>query len=578
MQVGAHAQEIDQVLNGRLTGRDDVVRDSWRRCVETWGLDPMRPSPVQVLTEGELRIHREQSERLIAIARSGLDQLFRQVAGQNYVLLLADAAGVTVDFFGDRRFEDDLRGAGLYLGSNWSEKLAGTCGVGSCIVTGEAVTIHQTDHFDLHHTPLSCTAAPIFDSSGHLSAVLDLSLLRSPQPKASQNLAMSLVTAAARRVEMANLMAMTRREWVLRFSASPEFLKVDPEAAVAVDDGGHITGMTHAAQRLLGQGRDILGQRIDRLVEIDLDYLPELMRGHPTEERVIRLADGRALFGHAIAPQNPRQPRAPGRALPGGLSSLAGADPGMQRILGQAARLALTAVPLLIAGETGTGKQKLARAIHMCGPAGRGFVVLDCAALDPASILALQDRKDQAGTLFLRGIDDVSPAGQAALLRLLHDSKLRVIASTRADLAAEVQSGSFRSDLYFRVAGAVLTLPPLRLRRDFDGLMDRLLRQSSSDGLRLSPAARAELRSRHWPGNLRELAATLQVAASLAEGPVIDITDLPDPVLRRGETGEDLESVLEACGWNMAQAARRMGVNRSTILRRAQRLGLSPRQ
>lgn len=579
MQDTDHVREIDRVLRGQLTGRDDFVSDSWRRCVETYGLDPARPSPAHIVTDSELRAHREQSERLIAIARSGLDALFRQVAGQNYVLLLADAKGVTVDFFGDRRFEDDLRAAGLYLGSNWDEQLAGTCGVGSCIVTGEAITIHQTDHFDLSHTPLSCTAAPIFDTSGHLAAVLDLSLLRSPQPKASQNLAMNLVCASARRVEMANLMAMTRRDWVLRLSVSPEFLEVDPEAAVALDGSGRIIGLTHAAQTLLGNGQPLLGQRLDRLMEVSVDDLPELMRGRPTEERVIRLHDGRALFGHAIAPQSPRVPRSTGAALPGGLSSLAGPDPAMQALLSRAARLARTRIPLLLAGETGTGKQRLARAIHMCDPDPRPFLSLDCAGAGPEAVATLRVQADKPGTLFLQGVDDLTQAAQAALLRLLTDCKLRVIASSRRDLAALTREGGFRDDLFFRIAATTLTLPPLRLRQDFDALLNRLLRQCNPDGLRLTPAARVELKSRDWPGNLRELASVLEVAVSLSEGATIDAGDLPDPVLAEApcdDPAEDLESVLDACGWNMARVARRLGVNRSTVLRRVQRLGLTP--
>lgn len=110
-----------------------------------------------------------------------------------------------------------LRSAGLYLGSEWSESRTGTCGVGSCISTGEAMTIHQTGHFDTTHTPLSCTAAPIFDTNGGLAAVLDISLLRSPQPKVSQNLALHLVTASARSIELANLMAQTHSDWCCAF-------------------------------------------------------------------------------------------------------------------------------------------------------------------------------------------------------------------------------------------------------------------------------------------------------------------------------------------------------------------------
>lgn len=225
-------------------------------------MDPTRNEPAHIVTDSEFRAHRDQADWMIGAARASLQSLFRQVAGQNYVLLLTDAKGVCVDFFGDDRFVDDLRGAGLYLGSNWSEELAGTCGVGACLYTGEPVTVHQDDHFGNAHTGLSCTSAPIYDSLGQLAAVLDISLLRSPSPKRSQGLAMSLVTSAARRVEMANLMAASRREWVLRFSSSPEFLDVDPEAAVSLDGSGRVIGATHAAMRMLARGEGLTLSRI----------------------------------------------------------------------------------------------------------------------------------------------------------------------------------------------------------------------------------------------------------------------------------------------------------------------------
>lgn len=580
----AHVTEIDRALRGQAgaSGRDALVLDSWRRCVETYGMDPARSEAAHIVTDAELRRHREQAERLIATARSGLHALFRQVAGQNYVLLLADAEGVCVDFFGDPRFEDELRQAGLYLGSDWSENLAGTCGVGSCLVTGEAVTIHQGDHFGVAHTPLSCTAAPIYDMQGQLTAVLDISLLRSPSPKSSQNLAMNLVRASARRVEMANLMAMTRRDWVLRFSASPEFLEVDPEAAVALDGSGRIVGMTHGARDLLvpeGQG-DLIGMPIDRLLDISVDDLPDLMRGRPTEDRVLRLRDGRGLFGHAIAPQAARVARgtAPPTGLPGALGGFAGPDPALEPVLQRAARLAATPVPLLIEGETGTGKEKLARALHVCGPPGRAFHALVCAGLEAEAIGALF--KAAPGTLFLKGVEDLCARGQAALLTLLEArGDLRPVTSARDDLARASQEGRFRADLFFRLAGERLRLPPLRLRHDVDWLIDRLLRRLSDRDLSLSPAARAELAARHWPGNIRELENAIRVAVAVTEGRVIDLPDLPAPSLASTHDGgpeQDLEALLDACGWNMSRAARRLGINRSTVLRRVRKAGLSP--
>lgn len=584
----SHLREIDQVLSGRGIGRDALVEQSWRRCVEEYGMDPAKPSPPHIVTEARLREHREQSERLISIARSGLEMLFRQIAAQKYVLLLADAKGVAVDYFGDPKFEEELRQAGLYLGSDWSEELAGTCGVGSCIITREAITIHQSDHFDLTHTPLSCTAAPIFDTEGNLSAVLDISLLRSPQPKISQSLALNLVKASARRVEMANLMAINRGDWVLRFSTNPEFLDVDPEAAVALDGSGRIIGMTHGAEQVLARQMNgqmngaAIGQRIDRFFDLSIDNLPDLMRGRPTEDRLIQLRDGQGMFGHAIAPQTMRAPAATRSAEVGPLHSIGGGDPAIRRLQADAARLAPTGISLLLSGETGTGKERLARAIHTCQPGKRPFVTLSCSAplgdLDPLVEAAL------GGTLFIDGPGDLTPADQGRLLQTIGRfdfiaarQRPRLITASTSDLAAQVRDGSFRQDLFFLLAPVTLTLPPLRLRQDFDWLVERILRQLGHlrpQSLRISPAARAELKARDWPGNLRELANTLEVAVTLADGAVVDLPDLPPAPLTPVETTASLSDVLAACDGNMALAARRLGVNRSTILRRARREGL----
>jgi transcriptional regulator of acetoin/glycerol metabolism len=551
-------------------------------------MDPAKPSPAHIVTEARLREHREQSERLISIARSGLEMLFRQIAGQKYVLLLADAKGVTVDYFGDPKFEEELRQAGLYLGSDWSEELAGTCGVGSCIITREAITIHQSDHFDLTHTPLSCTAAPIFDTDGNLAAVLDISLLRSPQPKISQSLALNLVKASARRVEMANLMAINRGDWVLRFSTNPEFLDVDPEAAVALDGSGRIIGMTHGAEQVLARQMGgqmdgaAIGQRIDRFFDLSIDSLPDLMRGRPTEDRLIQMRDGQGMFGHAIAPQTVGRPAPARSGEVGPLQGIGGSDPAIRRLQADAARLAPTGIAVLLSGETGTGKERLARAIHTSQPGKRPFVTLSCAAplgdLDPLVEAAT------GGTLFIDGPGDLDLADQGRLLQMIGRFEFmaarhrpRLITASTADLAASVRDGAFRQDLFFLLAPVTLALPPLRLRQDFDWLLDRLLRQLGHlrpQRLRVSPAARAELKARDWPGNLRELANTLEVAVALADGAVIDLPDLPPAPLTPVETSASLADVLAACDGNMALAARRLGVNRSTILRRARREGI----
>lgn len=231
-------------------------------------------------------------------------------------------------------------------------------------------------------------------------------------------------------------------------------------------------------------------------------------------------------------------------------------------------------------GETGTGKERLARAIHVSGAAGRALLTVRCGRTGAARFHALTDAEDVPTTLFLDGVEDLDAAAQAALIALLDmRPALRAIAATRTELPAHVRDGRLRSDLFFRIAGATLPLPPLRLRRDFDWLLDRLLRQRGADARRLAPAARAEPNAREWPGNIRELEAALDMAlARMPSDGIVDCTDLPAPVLAApacASQRHDLEAVLEACEWNMALAARRRGVNRSTVLRRMRRQGLS---
>lgn len=629
-----HILEIERVLSGARSVRDDVVVSSWKRCVDAHGLDPARPTEAYIVPDGQLRAHREQSERLIQIARTGLENLFKQVAGQNYVLLLADAKGVTVDFLGDPSFMDQLRTAGLYLGSEWSESRTGTCGVGSCIVTGEAMTIHQTDHFDTTHTPLSCTAAPIFDTRGQLTAVLDISLLRSPQPKVSQNLALHLVTASARRIELANLMAHMRSEWVLRFSRSPEFLDVDPEAAIALDASGRILGMTHGGARLLARMAGIewrraaspIGQPLSRYLDITIDDLPSLTRARPTEDRLVFGRDGSALFAHAIEPQPLVSRRSLTETVPKPIRELSGGDAAMSAVQARASKLASTDIPILIHGETGTGKEFLAKAIHDSAGRAGAFVAINCAAIPEHLIeselfghvagaftgAASRGRKGlieeaDGGTLFLDEIGDMPFALQSRLLRVIAEREVipvggtkprivdvKIISASHHDLRKLVEQGRFREDLFYRLNAASLTLPPLRERSDFEWLLDRLLDERARLGGKsaaMSSAARLALIRHAWPGNIRELSNAIDLALALCDNGLIETGDLPEfaaPVSRpvataalismRPPTPEDerttLLAALGANGWNISETARSLGVDRTTVHRRMKRLGL----
>jgi threonine dehydrogenase-like Zn-dependent dehydrogenase len=168
MAVLDHVREVERAGLCGATGRDDYAVQSWRRCLTEYRLDPAAKCEAVILPEGRLKEHRQQTEATIMITRSGLDRLYDHVSGQDYVLLLADRQGIVVEYFGDPRQSRELQRAGLYLGTDWAETRAGTCAVGAYTATGEVLTIHQSDHFDLFHTPLSCTATPIHNTAGAL--------------------------------------------------------------------------------------------------------------------------------------------------------------------------------------------------------------------------------------------------------------------------------------------------------------------------------------------------------------------------------------------------------------------------
>ena len=615
----SHIKEIERVAMGGATDRDQPVIQSWLRCLNEYRLNPARTQQAYIVPDTLLKEHREQSEELIRIGRSGLEALFRQVVDQGYVLLLSDARGVTVEFMGDPTVDNQLRKAGLYLGSEWSEDRAGTCAVGACMVSGQPVIIHQDDHFDASHISLTCTAAPIFDTFGDLSAVLDISQLRSPTAKASQQLALHLVASTARRIELANLMTRAREDWVLRLARLPDFLDVDPDAAITIDGSGTITGMTHGGFGAVARGinpstistRDFIGKPISSIFDIDIDQLPALMRGRPNGERLLRARNGLALFASAIAPVSSF--RAPSTSvsvrLPAALRQLSFGDRAMEALQARAAKLADRHIPILIKGETGSGKEYLARAIHDSNAKPGPFVAVNCAAI-PEQLIeselfgyvpgaftgAMQKGKTglieaaNGGTLFLDEIGDMPLALQSRLLRVLSESeiqpvgalkpkpvKFRLLSASHRDLAALAAEGRFREDLLYRLNAATLTLPTLRQRQDFDNLVDHLLRrigEEEGETITLDRAARKVLAGYGWPGNLRELDNTLRVAAAFATDATITIDCLPEHfqaeiAMGNGRTDQQaLRRELDACGNNISALARKLGVNRSTIHRR----------
>jgi len=343
----------------------------------------------------------------------------------------------------------------------------------------------------------------------------------------------------------------------------------------------------------------------------------------PIDIAQVKDVAARALARRARMEEPPAPSFGDGEASPDGL---VGRSAAMLAAYKQIAQAAAASAPVVVTGETGTGKELVARAIHRHGPRRHGpFVAVNCGALAETLLEselfghvrgaftgAVGDKRgvfEQAhgGTLFLDEVGETTPALQVRLLRALEQgevrpvggqrtlkTEVRVIAATHRDLERAREEGSFRPDLYYRLHVFRVRLPPLRERREDIPLLAahalRAVGERSGRPARLTAKALEALVAAPWPGNVRELENTLERLALTAPGGVIDEAALP-PDLREARPSLDgplfaglptleemerryLRHVLEALGGNRSRAADVLGIDRRTLYRMAERLGL----
>ncbi len=311
------------------------------------------------------------------------------------------------------------------------------------------------------------------------------------------------------------------------------------------------------------------------------------------------------------------------------LGNLVGRDPKMRKLFGLVSDIAGSEATVLIQGESGTGKELVACAVHeSSGRADGPFVQVNCSALSEnlleselfghvkgAYTGAVGDRMGRfqeaaGGTIFLDEIGDVSPVVQVKLLRVLQERiiervgdnrsipvDVRVVSATNRDLETLLATGRMREDFFYRIKVVSLTIPPLRDRREdipllVTHLLEKIARREGHQGPpSVSGGALRLLMNHHWPGNVRELENALEHAMVLSRGGAILGSHLP-PELRRIEARREkklrdvpmhsdqeqniLREALRGAGWNRSKAARRLGIDRTTLWRKIKEYGLEP--
>jgi transcriptional regulator of acetoin/glycerol metabolism len=509
--------------------------------------------------------------------------------------------------------------------------------MGTCLLERAPLIIHRDQHFLARNTGLTCCAAPVFDHRGELIAVLDAS----GESDRAQQHTLVLVNMSAQMIENRLFLHRFRNAFVVRFHSRPELVGTWSEGIIALDLSGAIVAVDRNALFQLGckRAEDLINAPLERVFNITLRALVE--RSHKKSFHALPIYEARhrgRFFAVAQEPESRQRGTGAKYIAPRDLASISTArrsaldeldlgDPLMARNIRAAKRVASRDVPILLVGETGTGKELFARALHAASEdADQPLVTVNCASI-PETLIERElfgerlggitagtgegERgkivQAHGGTLFLDEIDDLPYALQGRLLHVLEEREVialgsqtpikvdvRLVCATRCSLEDTVRRGGFREDLFYRLQGLVLTLPRFHEREDKRALLQNVFAQEAADApsVSLSGDLIDALCARQWPGNIRQLRSALRAMIARRSRDQLEAADLPgdyglgpqpaEPpapekdslnALRRAER-DALRRELELERGNLSHVASKLGVSRNTLDRKMHRLGI----
>ncbi|WP_321934751.1 sigma-54-dependent Fis family transcriptional regulator [Paraburkholderia sp. J8-2] len=618
---------------------------------ETFGLRATARPDYDVLSGAGLELKREQNRVLCMHATPVMETLHEQIVNTQSMIVLTNAEGLILHSIGDDDFLQRAEKVALRPGANWAEDRQGTNAIGTALAERCAMVVHGDQHYLAANRFLTCSSVPIFDPYGDVIGVLDVT----GDHRSYHQHTMALARMSVQMIEN-HLFATTFQETLqVSFHGRPEFLGTLMEGIIAFTSDGRFLSANRSAQFQLGLSLAALrAHTLSSLFQTTSAQLIDRMRSGLEPHLMLNLVNGavvcaRVQFRRATLAEGARpvvvhdalsQPSACAMVQPPSmglsrLSYLDTGDPQVALVIAKVRKVIGKDIPVLVTGETGTGKELLAQAIHNDSPRrDRPFVAVNCASI-PESLIESElfgyeegaftgaRRKGSAGkllqanggTLFLDEIGDMPYPLQVRLLRVLQERMVNplgstktipvdvaIICATHRDLREMIAQNRFREDLYYRLNGLVVRLPPLRDRTDLAVVIQKLLHRESHGRtnrlpLSVAPDVMALFERCAWPGNFRQLGNLLRTAAAMVDDDgQIRREHLPDDFfddLRcRGEphalaaapafadvsvledarledvTASTIAATLARHGGNVSAAARALGVSRNTIYRK----------
>ena len=647
--VGTLSAETQQML----------IETSWTRSTRH-GLRADDLQEFSILPVTDLRLLREQHQELMQHATPVMETLHQQIINTESVVVLTDAQGVVLHSLGDDSFAPRASRVALRPGVNWSEAQKGTNAIGTAIFEKQPVVVHADQHFLHANHGLTCSASPIFAPAGDLLGVLDVTgdyrgfhkhtmgLVRMSAQMIENTLfrriyASQLIVAFHARAEFIG----TLMEGLLSFAPDGKVLGANRSACLQLELSRSSLS-THTALSLLRRSPSELYELAAVAARVPLQcVLPSGVRIYavpaalPVRTSIAGgVGDGANLRGAQntaatdVADKSrrakPQHRTAILETLPQAtLDHLDSGDTQIAKTVSRLRRVATTDVSVLLEAETGAGKEWFSLAIHRASERCAGpFIAVNCAAIPEGLIESElfgyeegaftgarrkghQGKILQAhgGTLFLDEIGDMPSAMQARLLRVLQERvvtplgssasipvDVRLICATHQRLRDLIQKKTFRDDLYYRLNGLTVRLPPLRDRTDVEEIVTRLLLTQGGTQWTLAPDVWQLMLSHPWPGNLRQLSNVLATAIAIAAPDTeIQREHLPDDFLDDAghlraatetdvqpalpqvavadgsldhQTTEAMQRALARHHGNVSAAARELGVSRNTLYRK----------
>lgn len=578
----------------------EFVLQSWKRSAGH-GVAGYHCAPK--LNEDEIFLRRQEARRLRYSARTAFEKAGYLLNNSGTMLLLCNNRGDILDVSGDQTTQAKGQENNLHIGGNWNEASIGTNAIGTAIHLRRPIQVSSVEHYCEEIHRWSCAATPIMDPvDGKLLGVIDISWPNHFEQTNSG--ALSTALASQIEADLGRYYAIEREKLAGQFHLKRNVTGSDP--VLILDRAGRDVYISENFQRFCDnqEALDLLRSRMPDLMEKrPKDIAEELSSFMPDANFDVLTEDDHAIGLMLSLQRNRLVSLTSGTSL----DKIARIGPVTFALCNQAQRLANAYIPVLIEGETGTGKTFLAQAIHSASTqVGANFELIDCSTLSEEELreditgktrraVMLNQIAKEGNTLCLERLTAMPMPVQKLLLCLLDQTchrsgnAIRLLSLSSTSLHEQIKLGKFRSDLYYRLAGARLFISPLRERRQeiipsLNMIINYHAHNRAKRKLRFTSGAIAVLEAYPWPGNLLEMSNLIAMLDALSPSGLIDEKDLPeeirrpaaivhDQTLRSSEKAEILEA-LERSDGNLTETARLLGIARSTLYLKLDNYGI----